>query len=96
MKKMIIKKIFKSGDFDINPDPNDWVLDDLEHMARVIIRKTRKHPVVSVNYVGIWHNNSPKCGSYMRFEVVLETKVPKTARKQNLDDIINQLVLEAI
>jgi hypothetical protein len=107
MEYTIIKKVFRTQGFDIKPDVQDWVLADLEHMARVIIRKTKKCPIVAVNYMGIWHDNKPIAvnetwadlnprGSYMKFEVILERKVPKGSRRTNIEDILNQLVMEAI
>lgn len=107
MEHTIIKKVFRTEGFDIKPNVQDWVLEDLEHMARVIIRKSKKHPIVTVTYMGIWHDNKPIAendaladlnprGNYMKFEVVLERKVPKGSRRTNLEDILNQLVMEAI
>lgn len=112
MLKKVKKRIFSSNLFKVKEDPNDWDRQDLEYMARCIVRVSKKSPIKMVNFVGTgtakelrvkkepgetWNSKySDRYKRYLEFEVEYEIKTPKTSRKTNIEDVIMLLVMESI
>ncbi len=56
MVKTITKRIFgNNAGFRVKEDPNDWNASDVDHMARCIIRASKKHPIKLVQLRGAGH-----------------------------------------
>jgi len=110
MTRKVTKRVFSSNLFKVKKDPDEWTRRDFEHMAKCIVRVSKKNPITMVNYVGSGNRIEPivsKDGNtwgtryrgwedYLEFEVELELTAPKTKRKENMDDVITLLLMETI
>ena len=91
-------------------DPNEWTRSEYEHMAKCIVRVTKKCPITMVNYLGsgnmkerrvkktgdTWNTRYGGREDFLEFEVQYEADGPKTKRNTNLEDVIMLLVMESI
>jgi len=110
MTRKVTKRIFSSNLFKVKKDPDKWTLRDYEHMAKCIVRLSKKNPIKMINYVGsgnrierkvekigdTWGSRYGGWQDYLEFEVELDLNAPKKNRKTNMDDVILLLLMETI
>jgi hypothetical protein len=51
--KKIKKRVFGSNMFRVKEDPNEWTEKDIDHLARVLIRVSKKSPIKMITYNGV-------------------------------------------
>lgn len=86
-------------------DPNQWRDEDVEWICKKLANCVKKHPIVRVDYIGKEDFCTPRITKSKRdnyfnnpltFNVVYETKVPRTTLKANADTVKSMILMECI
>lgn len=104
----IKKRIFgNNSGFKIKDDPNEWTERDVEYMARLLIRVSKKNKIKMIRFNGVDGINNPRSIKYtwsstygetrefMDFDVEFDERI-KNSRKTNLEDIKMMLIMEVL
>lgn len=63
MVKTIKKRVFGNNcGFTVKEDPNTWTESDIDHLARVLIRVSKKSPIKMITYNGVGSQYNMRIG----------------------------------